>query len=123
MRLPKPPNPQFVSGSTRIVSRRVLQLDDHVGDDAEPDAGEVDETTLGEKDVEDLYAKLDKIVSKRLKLKRVLEPSDETSSKRRKILRTEGGRKPPGHQQDSEPVGEFTLPTPRLTSIKPSIFP
>ena len=97
MPLPKYPNPQFVSSRTQIISRRALQLEhDYADDDSEPD-----ETSLERKDVEDLHAELDKIVSKRLKLKRVLDPSDETPpSKRRKES------KPAGHQQGSEPVGK-----------------
>ena len=102
MRLPKHSN--FIQS----VSRSTLQFEGHTGDDAAL-GREANETMLERKEAEDLYAKLDKIVSKRLKLKRVLGPPDETSpSKRRKVLKQEED-KPTGHQQDSEPVGELII--------------
>ena len=59
-------------------------------------------------EVEDLFAKLDKIVSKRLKLKRALAPLDEShSNKRCKIMAEEGEERPDEPQQHPEPVGEF----------------
>ena len=106
MRLPQYSNPQFLSDNTRTVSRRALQLEDDANDDTA--LGEkADEMMLETKDVEDLHVKLDKIISKRLKLKRSLESSDETSSsKRHKRQRDEGEGKPAEHR-DSEPVGKF----------------
>lgn len=111
MRLPKHSNPQLIPGGTRIVSRRALQLEDDASGDATQDGG-AGERMLEKKDVEDLHAELDKIVSKRLKLKRALEPSDEdSSSKRRKVIKERGeGNPEAGHQQDSEPIGKVASP-------------
>ena len=108
MRLPKYSNPHLIPDDTRIVSRRSLQLEDGVGDDVMEDEGLNGAPSLEvRKDVEDLYKRLDKIVSKRFKLKRVLEASDESSSiKRRKILAEEREGQPAGLQRLSEPVGK-----------------
>ena len=101
MRLPKHHNPHLAVDATEVVSRKTLQLQDNSGDDLEHDGEEVT----------DLHVKLEEIVSKRLKLKRVLASSDESHlSKRRKLLSGEGERKPVEPQQHSEPVGEFTSP-------------
>lgn len=116
MSLPKYSSPQVISDSIRIVSRRALQLEDGVGDGAAL-GGEADRMTPERKDVEGLYAKLDKIVSKRLKLKRVLELPDETSlSKKHKARREEGEGKSAGCQQDSMPVGKLTSSSPSQSS-------
>ena len=109
MHLPKYSNPQLILNTTRIVSRRALRSEDDTGDGVVQD-GEAGGVGLERKEVDDLYAKLDKIVSKRLKLKRVPEPSEESpSGKKRKIL-AEDGKPAVGPQQHSEPVGKFTSP-------------
>jgi hypothetical protein len=92
MHLPKHSNPHLISDAIRIVSRKSLQ------DDSDGDAARLDS-----REMEDLHATLDNIVSKRLKLKRNFAPSDEPhSSKRHKA--SANGVEP---QQHSEPVGEF----------------
>ena len=106
MHLPKYFNPHLTHGTTRIVSRKTLWLEDGAGAGAEG-GGDVGGVELDGQEVEDLHMMLDKIVSKRLKLKRAFEPSDGPhSSKRRKTLTEEGTSIEP--QQPSEPVGEFT---------------
>ena len=120
MHLPKHSNPRSVSNRTQIVSRSALQLED---EDAEAD----ETTTLERKDIEDLHAELDKIVSKRLKLKRVLDPFDETSpSKRDKGTRVKGQGKPAGdHQEGLEPAGKSTSsspPPPHLPDTNFQVF-
>lgn len=103
MRLPKYSNPHFAADATRTVSRKTLQLQDDADHGVER-SGEVDNVGLDEQEVEDLHVKLGEIVSKRIKLKRALAPSDEPhSKKRRKILAEEGD----GNRTELEPVGEF----------------
>ena len=108
MHLPKHSNPHLIAGATRTVSRKTLRLQDDAGDSAEW-SGEADEVVLaGGQEADDLHAKLDKIISKRLKLKRALAPSDEPrSSKRSKIMAEEGEERPDELQEHPEPVGEF----------------
>ena len=105
MHLPKYFNPHLAYDNTRIVSRKTLRLQDDA--DADVEGGrDVGGVGLDRQEVEGLHAMLDKVVSKRLKLKRAFVPSDEPySNKRHKIL-AEGESVEP--QQHSEPVGEFT---------------
>jgi hypothetical protein len=105
MRLPKHSNPSLAGDTTRIVSRRTLQLEDDVGDDI-PQGEGVDEVNL-EREVEVLYARLDKIVSGRLRLKRTLQAPDELPGKMRKIFTEKKPSNATALQQHSEPVGEF----------------
>ncbi|KAF9649886.1 hypothetical protein BDM02DRAFT_3185961 [Thelephora ganbajun] len=107
MHLPKYSNPHLVTNTTRIVSRKALQLQGDADDDVERD-GEAYEVGLDEQEVEDLHAKLDKIVSKRLKLKRALESSHETHSNKKRRTLAEGEGRLVDPQQHSEPVSEFT---------------
>jgi len=105
MRLPKYYNPHLAVDATRTVSRKTLQND--AGDEVESGerAGDVG---LGQHEVEGLQVKLEEIVSKRLKLKRVLTPSDEPRSKKRRELSVEEAEgQLVGREQTSEPVGEF----------------
>lgn len=111
MRLPKYSNPQLIPDDTRIVSRRSLQLEDDAGGDVMED-GELNGAPSPEvrKGVEDLYRRLDEIVSNRLKFKRVLGTSDDSpSTKRRRILAEEREGQPAGLQWLSEPVGRAAL--------------
>ncbi|KAF9790941.1 hypothetical protein BJ322DRAFT_1104586 [Thelephora terrestris] len=101
MRLPRYHNPQLKPEATRIVSRKALQLEGDADDEVAQD-GKVGGIGIGleETEVEDLYAKLDKIVSKRLKPKRTLEPSEGIlSGKRRKILAEGKSAGPLDHPQ------------------------
>jgi hypothetical protein len=104
MRLPKHSNPNLAGDTTRIVSRRTLQLEDDAGDDLPQDGG-VGEVNL-EREVEVLYARLDKIVSGRLRLKSILQAPDELPNKRRKTFTEKGPNNTAALQQHSEPVGE-----------------
>lgn len=125
MHLPKYSNPHLVVDTTRIVSRRTLQLEDDADADADVErGGEVTGVRLDRREVEDLHMKLDGIVSKRLKLKRALSPSGEAhSSKRHKVLAEEGKPTP---QQHPEPVGESAFSCPPQAShqvlSKPSVW-
>jgi len=106
MHLPKYSNPHLIADATRVISRKTLQLQGGADGDVELD-GEADGVGLDREEVENLHIKLDKIVSKRLKLKRAPPPSDEPYfNKRRKTLVKEGEEKPDERQQHSEPVGE-----------------
>jgi hypothetical protein len=108
MRLQKYSNPHLVVDTTRIVSRRSLQLEDRGGDDA-AECGESGEVTLAREEVDDLHAELNRIVSKQLKLKRTIAHPDESHSrKRRKTSVGDGETKLVEPQQHSEPVREFT---------------
>ena len=105
MRLPKYSNPHLAVDATRTVSRKALQTD--VGDEVEP-GGQAGDFGLGKREVEDLHLKLEEIVSKRLKLKRVLTPLDEPRSNKRSKPPVEGGEEQLVEpEQTSEPVGEF----------------
>jgi hypothetical protein len=104
MRLPKHSNPHLIADTTRIVSRKTLHLQDDVDDDTER-GGETDGVGLDGQEVEDLYGKLDMIVSKRLKFKRAFAPSDEPSSSKRSKILVEGEGKP---IEPPEPVGVCT---------------
>ena len=98
MRLPKYSNPHSVVDATQVVSRKTLWLQDDVGDGLERDGEEV----------KDLRVKLEEIVSKRFKLKRVLTSEDDShSSKLRRIPPEDGEGKPAEPQQHPEPVGEL----------------
>lgn len=125
MHLPKYSNPHLVVDTTRIVSRRTLQLEDDADADVER-VGEVTGVRLDRREVEDLHMKLDEIVSKRLRLKRALAPSsgEAHSSKRHKVLAEEG--KPTEPQQHPEPFGESAFSCPPQTShqvlSKPSVW-
>lgn len=102
MHLPKHSNPHLIADDTRIVSRKSLQFQDDSDGDVEQSEA-VDASRLDSQETEDLHATLDKIVSKRLKLKRTFTPSDELhSSKRHKASAEEVEP-----QQHSEPVGEL----------------
>ena len=91
-----------------------MRLQDGSEGGVEP-SGDVDGIGLSKQEEEDLHAKLDKIVSKRLKLKRALTPSDEPHpSKRHRTLAEEGKSADP--QLLSEPVGEFTSSSSPRTS-------
>ena len=57
MHLPKYSNPHLTVDTTRIVSRRTLQLEDDTDDDAER-GGNVDGVEFYGREVEDLRAKL-----------------------------------------------------------------
>jgi len=106
MHLPKYFNPHLTPDTTQIVSRKTLWLEDGADVGVEG-GGDVGGVGLDGQEVEDLHAMLDKIVSKRLKLKRAFEPSDGPhSNKRLKTLTEEGRSIEP--QQHSESVGEFT---------------
>ena len=116
MRLPKYSNPHLIVDATQVVTRKTLQLQDESGDDVE----------RGGEEVEDLQLKLEEIVSKRLKLKRVLTPSDGPRPiKRRKMLVEEERNYVEPHHH-SEPVGEFiSLPSTQAShqiSPKPSVW-
>ena len=116
MRLPKYSNPHLTFDAIQVVSRKTLQLQDDAGDDVERDGEEV----------EDLQVKLEEIVSKRLKLKRVLTPSDGPRPiKRRKMLVEEERNSVEPHHH-SEPVGEFiSSPSTQAShqiSPKPSVW-
>jgi hypothetical protein len=111
MNFPKYFNPHLTVDATRIVSRKTLRLEN----DADVEGGrDVDGVGLDGREVEDLYVVLDKVVSKRLKLKRVFESSDEPHSSKRHKIRAEGKSIEP--QQHSEPVGEFTSSCPPRTN-------
>ena len=101
MRLPKYSNPHLTADTTRIVSRETLRLQD---DDVEW-GGEAEDVQPDKREVEDLRAKLEGIVSKRLKLKRALTSSDESRSSKRTKLLVEDGEG--GLIEPPEPVGEF----------------
>lgn len=108
MHLPKYLNPHLAVDATRTVSRKTLQVQNDVGDEAEP-GGEVGGVgpSRHEVDSEGLHVKLEEIVSKRLKLKRDLTPSNEPRSNKRSKLVDEGKRQLVEPEQTSEPVGEF----------------
>jgi len=106
MHLPKHSNPHLIVDATQIVSRKALRHQDDGGEDVDRDR-EADEAGLDIHEVEDLYVKLDKIVSKRLKLKRSLTLSDECDPNKRTKTATGEEGKPPEPQQHPEPVGEF----------------
>ena len=120
MHLPKYSNPHFAVDATRVVSRKTLQLQDegYVGGGGECDV------ELGRQEAEGLRAKLEEIIAKRLKLKRVLTPSgDSRPNKRCKTLVEEGEGKPVEPQQTSEPVGEFRFScSPRAGHQPPKDF-
>ena len=116
MRLPKYSNPHLTFDATQVVSRKTLQLQDGADDDVE----------RGGEEVEDLQVKLEEILSKRLKLKRVLTPSDGPRPiKRRKMLVEEERNSVEPHHH-SEPVGEFiSSPSTQAShqiSPKPSVW-
>ena len=103
MHLPKYSNPHLTVDTTRIVSRRTLQLEDDADDDAER-GGNVDWVEFYRHEMEDLRAKLDKIVSKRSPT----SSDDSHFNMRRRFQAEEGERTSAEPRQDSEPVGEFT---------------
>ena len=106
MHLPKYSNPRLIVGATRVVSRETLRLQGD-GDGADRDR-EADEIGLDGYEVKNLHVKLNKIVSKRLKLKRALTPPDELHrSKKTKTTAEEEG-KPTEPRQCPEPIGEST---------------
>ena len=116
MHLPKYFNPHLTVDTTRIVSRKTLRLEEDADVDVE-EGRDVGVEGLDRQEVEDLCVMLDKIVSKRLKLKRAFVPSDEPrSSKRHKTLAEEG--KPAEPQQHSEPVSEFASSCLPQTSLR-----
>ena len=105
MRLPKYFNPHLAVDATRPISRKTLRND--VGDEVEP-GGEAGGVGLARHEVEGMHEKLEEIVSKRLKLKRVLAPTDEPrSNKRSKLLVEEGEVQLVGPEQTSGPIGEL----------------
>jgi len=106
MNLPKYFNPHLTFDTTRIVSRRTLQLEDDIDDNTEQGGDHREE--LDRLEVEDLRAKLDKTVSKRFKLTQTPTSSDGSHfNKRRKVQPEEGGRTSVEPRQDSEPVSKF----------------
>jgi len=108
MRLLKYSNPHLAVDATRIVSRKTLQLQNNAGDGVER-GGEADDVELDRAaETEGLHVKLEEIVAKRLNLKRVLTPSGEPrSNKRRRVVVEEGEGKAVEPQLATESVGEF----------------
>jgi len=105
MRLPKYFNPHFAIDATRTVSRKTLQVQNDVRNGVEP-GREADGVGRSSDEVEGLHIKLEEIISKRLKLKRVLTPSDEPRSSKRSKLIEEGERQLVEPEQTPEPVSE-----------------
>ena len=104
MHLPKQSNPHLIVNATRIVSRKFLQFQDDSGGDI-GQSGVMDGTRPDSQEMEGLHATLDKMVSKRLKLKRTLRPSDEPHSSKRHKTSAEEESKSVEPQQHSKPVG------------------
>ena len=113
MHLPKYSNPYLIDDATRIVSRRTLQLEnDDPAQDGE--AGKVPPEMI--KEVDNLHARLDKIVSGRLKLKRAPESPEEPPRTKTRKIPIEGNSAGPQHL--SEPVSEFTIPPKKRQAVE-----
>ena len=102
MHLQKHSNPHIIADATKIVSRKVLQFQDNSDGDVEQN-GAVDAARPDIQEIKNLRVTLDRIVSKRLKLKRKFTPSDEPHSRKRHKASAEEVEP----QQRSEPVGEL----------------